>query len=737
MSARRLAASAAILLAAGTAITAADSSPDRLFRQVERLIAGQRGIRVYDWVGFAVNGREITLEGAVTRSALKQGIERSVLALEAVESVRNEIEVLPQGGDDVGIRINAFWRIYGHPEIRRYVTRDSGFSPRLRRGTGDRQRVLLQPIHIVVRNGHLTLEGELEQRRERRVAEQQAYAVLGVRSVTNNIVVTGADTEEHEPIDFEKDPWWIDSNSVAEPVLRVENPSGGVRVQVTDTNRVRVRRTSRGRPVRAGDTKTTHLGRKTRVRAQASDGALINLDIDLPYGHRLEVETIDGPISVKGLVRRADLNTNVGRVELSVPWRGVRLQATTDRRPLHVDIPTELRVSLQMPADDEKAVAWTIQDVRDPRSKLYGSIRVKGRHPDALVIRDAEIPSDSPVRMHWQAPEALEAMLRRPFRMRLTEPGGRGSGAGPEGDRVSGPDGVVQFNSEVRLVQLSAAVVDSVHSPVTGLSRKDFEILEDGVRQRLDFVLDSEAEFNLVLLLDCSTSTLVDRSAVMEAARQFVLTARPMDRVGIYVLSDAYVHVVSPLTADRGALLRTIEQIPRLSGGTPLYDAITLSYAHELSRRRWERNALIVISDGMDNDLLPQWNRSVPSKVPFGDLLRAAAEINSAVYPIFLEPETPGIRTERRWRERHRRSTDEARDRMRQLATATGGRLFRADSIRDLDEVYSQVAEELRSVYTLGYYPSNQAFDGAWRRIRVDVNRREARVRTRPGYYGW
>ena len=159
-----------------------------------------------------------------------------------------------------------------------------------------------------------------------------------------------------------------------------------------------------------------------------------------------------------------------------------------------------------------------------------------------------------------------------------------------------------QFSSYVRLVQLSAAVVDSTNRPVPGLGLSDFRILEDGVEQQIGMVQDSVADFNLILLLDCSTSTLVDREAVMEAARQFILTALPMDRVGIYVLSGAYLHVVSPLTADREALLRTIGQIPRLSGGTPLYDAITLSYAHELAKRRWERNALIVISDGMDNE---------------------------------------------------------------------------------------------------------------------------------------
>ena len=712
-----------------------DARSERVIRQIEQLVSGQRGLRVYDWVGFTLRDAVVTLHGTVTSPALGLAIERSVLALEAVDSVRNDLEVLPNDGDDIGIRVNAYWRIYGHPEIRRFVGDEGAFRPRLRRSSGDVQRILIKPIHIVVRDRELTLEGEVEQQRQKRVAELQANAVRGVRAVANNLVVTGTDTEEFEPIDFEADPWWADSNSVPEPVLRVENPVGGIRIAIVDTNRVRVRRTSRSRPVRPRDTKTTRLGRKTRIRAQPSDGAAIDLEIDLPYGHRVEAETVDGPISLSGLVRRARLQTAIGRVELEVPWRGVRLEAVSNRRPLHLSIPDRLRSSLRSPPSEIAGSVWTLQDIRDPRSKLYGSIRLEATHPDALVLREATVAEDSPIRMHWQAKDALGNMLRRRYRMRLERPGGEDA---PPGGTEEEPNGaMVRFNSDVRLVQLSATVIDPSGRPLPGLDSNDFQILEDDVPQSIRIVRDTDAEFNLVLLLDCSTSTLVDREAVLEAARRFVLTARPGDRVAIHVLSDAYVHVVSRLTDDRQALLDTIERIPRLSGGTPLYDAITLAYAHELAGRRWERNALIVISDGMDNEFLPRWSRSVPSEVPFDDLLRAAAEISSAIYPIFLEPEEPGIRTERRWREQQERAAQRARARMGQLAEVTGGRLFAANSIRDLDDVYGQVAEELRSVYTLGYYPSNQDFDGAWRRVRVKLPEVDARVRTRPGYYGW
>jgi Ca-activated chloride channel family protein len=181
--------------------------------------------------------------------------------------------------------------------------------------------------------------------------------------------------------------------------------------------------------------------------------------------------------------------------------------------------------------------------------------------------------------------------------------------------------------------------------------------------------------------------------------------------------------VVSRLTADREPLLATIEAIPEVSGGSPLYDTVVLAYAEEFLERPKERNALIFISDGVDNQIQ---GVSTPSKVSFRKLQRAAAEMTALIYPVYLDPFT--VAPPPRW-------ALSARSALEKLAEATGGRLFRASSIQDLDPVYPQVAEELRSVYTVAYYPANQDFDGKWRRVEVRVNRPGVKVRTRAGYF--
>jgi VWFA-related protein len=262
--------------------------------------------------------------------------------------------------------------------------------------------------------------------------------------------------------------------------------------------------------------------------------------------------------------------------------------------------------------------------------------------------------------------------------------------------------------------------------PLAGLRPEDFEVLEDGVVQKVAFAGSEELPFNLVLLLDLSTTTLGDRAALKAAARGFIEIARPQDRVAVYALAEGYFQVISPLTADRGRLVDVIEAMPPSGGTTPLYDAMVMACAQEGLAERQERSALVIISDGIDNALHKSASGSM---VPFDELLRAATGMPVLMYPILLPP--PSRATSRS----AAAAAPIARHRMQQLADASGGRLFPADSIQDLAPVYEQVAQELRSVYTISYYPHNQNFDGKWRRLQVHAKHLGATLRTRDGYY--
>lgn len=711
----------------GWAAEAEDRLP--LNERIERALLSEERLRVYDWVEYRIDGSTVTLEGAASLNTLPASLGRLAARVDGVERVDNRLEALPYSRDDMAMRVNAYWRIYGNAELRRYARRRGALRSKVERGAGDFQRLLVQPIHIIIREGHLTLEGEVEQERDARTAEEAANLVMGVRSVTNRLVVVRDNVSEHQALPPGSDPWWTKADSDDRPRLRIENPSGRVRVAVGRIERVRVRASSLDRATRDGDVITDRIGRRMRLRARPEDGARIDVEVDLPYGYGLEVETVDGPVEVAGLLRFAEIRTATGAVHLTAPWDMIRLDVESRHRPDLVEAGDVPAVSEQRPPSVEPDAHWRLVDQRPRRNPLYGRIEVHGTRPRLLRVVPGETPEDAPVSMHWEAPKTLERLFRPDADRRLIERGGSSPGRGDTAD----PAGV-HFSSEVRLVDLTVSAQSDDGEPLSALGPGDFEVIEEGVEQEVRVVEGEETPFNLVLLLDLSTSTLTERFTVMQAARSFVATARPGDRVAVHVMADSYLQVLSPLTEDHESLIDKLEDIPPLSGSTPLYDAIVLSYAKDLSKRRWERNALIVISDGMDNQILPPVGRLMPSKTKFDDLERAAREMEAVIYPILLDggnaPRTVEGTSWRRWRE-------EARSALEKLAAATGGRLFRAPSFRALTPVYRQVADELRSVYRLGYYPRNQDFDGEWRDVEVRLNRPGARVRTRPGFYAW
>lgn len=490
-------------------------------------------------------------------------------------------------------------------------------------------------------------------------------------------------------------------------VLRVENVTGSVSVRTVGSESVTVRRSCLTRPNQESDVSIHRTGGSVTVEATPADGAPIDLEIELPYRFELEASTARGALSVRGILPRVELTTESGEVRLALPWAATRLEVIAAQPPAELRLPAGFRFR------EERRQDWSLRDRLPGERTVYGVVKVQAGTPARLELEDIPIPDDSPVKLPWQAAAIVDRLLRPP------QPG-----SPPPAASGSAPlqEGMVRFSADVRLVNLSVSVFDRHGHPATGLRPEDFQVFEDGVRQSIRAAGSEEVPFNLALLLDLSGSTQRERAAMKAAARRFVQIARPHDRVAVYAMANDLFQVISPLTGDRERLERLIDAIPDVGGGSPLYDTLVVAYSQELARRPAERNALIVISDGIDNRLHAA---GAPAAVPFPKLLRAMGAMNVVLYPIFLDPFTrvPPPAWARK-----------AREQMEALARASGGRLFPARSLEDLEPVYPLVAQELRSVYTLAYYPSNQAFDGRWRRLEVKV-RPHLSVRTRSGYF--
>jgi len=150
---------------------------DRFVKEIRHELVMLPYYGVFDNLAYSVNGYNVTLMGQVTRPTLKSDAERVVKDIEGVQNVTNNIEVLPLSPNDDRVRMAVFRSIYGHTALNRYALN------------------AVPPIHIIVKNGNVTLVGVVANEGDKNIANIQANSVPGVFSVTNNLVVEGKEPD--------------------------------------------------------------------------------------------------------------------------------------------------------------------------------------------------------------------------------------------------------------------------------------------------------------------------------------------------------------------------------------------------------------------------------------------------------------------------------------------------------------------------------------------------------------
>lgn len=169
------------------------NSEARIADQVRHQLAMLPDYAVFDNLEYRVNGCEVTLFGQASRPILKSSAEKAVKRIEGVTTVRNKIEVLPVSPNDDRIRAAVYARLYRTPALQKYTSNRAGpiFQSRLSwwMGVTSDPPIGYHAIHIIVKNGHVTLEGAVGGHGDRNIANIQANAVPGVFSVTNNLRV--------------------------------------------------------------------------------------------------------------------------------------------------------------------------------------------------------------------------------------------------------------------------------------------------------------------------------------------------------------------------------------------------------------------------------------------------------------------------------------------------------------------------------------------------------------------
>ena len=317
---------------------------------------------------------------------------------------------------------------------------------------------------------------------------------------------------------------------------------------------------------------------------------------------------------------------------------------------------------------------------------------------------------------------------------------------------IEDPDAI---KIDTELVTIPFKVTDRKGKFIGGLTQANFQVAEDQVEQEIGYFTNEEQPFTVALVLDMSYSTTFKITEIQSAALGFINQLRPNDKV-LVISFDQEVHFLCNPTNDRAVLERAIKST-KIASGTSLYEAVSLVMNEKLSRIAG-RKAIVLFTDGVDTT-----SRQASDLSNLSDALELDALVFPLKYdtfadvqaiknkPVIVPPTQPspipsqnkspfpfpfptsGIGTpssQGTSAEDYRR----AGEYLNEMANRTNGQLYEADTTINLAQAFSNIANELRQFYSLGYYPKETAKTGKKRKIKVRVNQPGLVVRARNGY---
>ena len=265
---------------------------------------------------------------------------------------------------------------------------------------------------------------------------------------------------------------------------------------------------------------------------------------------------------------------------------------------------------------------------------------------------------------------------------------------------------------DVDLVVFNVSVTDSKGRQVPGLKASDFRILEKGRLQEIKSFSTNDVPASIGLVIDNSGSMMNKRDDVVSAALVFVGASHPGDEMfAVNFNENVYLGLPSssPFTSERTQMRSALVRNAPV-GLTALYDALALGIEHLKSGTR-DRKALVVLSDGGDN----------ASRRNLNDVLEIAKRSNATIYTIGIYDESNLDRNPRV---------------LRRISDLTGGKAYFPDSLRDMEQVWRDIAGAIRGQYTIGYHSNDPGRDGLFRKVEITARGRDRRVTTREGYFG-
>ncbi len=518
-------------------------------------------------------------------------------------------------------------------------------------------------------------------------------------------------------------------------VVSIKNRNGRVVVTAADDQKgVSLKAESAGASVSEADVVSTARGSLVEIDVRArQERDRIDLTVRVPSRSHVKVLSDTGAVDVVGNFALAEVRTNTGTIRADVPTDALRLNLLWEAsRPRYFG-------DIELPKVKEKAgglfeITGTVGDKKAKRDDRVELNLTTERGVMLFNVAENMVPSDLRER---PLTEAVRAMIRggdsslvdaiRKVSPKYfgdyakTLPPPKETPALRERKQV----GVVATPVGGQLMRLNVNVTDLHGRALPGLKTSDFTVIENGQERKVTDVEPANAPFNLVLLLDVSGSVEEHIDFIRKAARNFIKTVSPQDRIAIISFRDD-IQVISDFTTDRALLSERLKDIDA-GGATALYDALGYTLIEQIKPLRGERTAVVIMSDGDDNR----------SFVPFGAILDAVVESGALIYPLYVpsglvrESSVPAAeRTVDPMRTRFLTLTTRAEAEGKKLAEVSGGVYYSITRLDELQKAYDDIVDQLRMSYKVTY--ASNLVGTRDRRVRVHVNREGASVRLSP-----
>ena len=492
-------------------------------------------------------------------------------------------------------------------------------------------------------------------------------------------------------------------------------------------------------PIAETELEVSNIKGSLRIEARpAGRGNRVDISLTVPERTRLKVTTLDGEVMISGDLELIEANTETGTIAADIPtedvkydlvWRGSRPRFLSDfelekvkeksagkfaisgkyeseTAPSEDDAPSEPVVNGESQSPEGNGEAKPEKPKTKNKKTKGVFLKVTTDRGIVLInVPPGEVMSDLRERPLTEAAKAIirsgDTVLMDAVRRASPKYFGEYASTLPPMRREPGLT-VLPPMSDVRSPSVKVAsvrVTDLQNRAVSGLTKDDLEAAESGEPREILSVRQSTAPVNLVLLIDVSGSVDTYVNFIRKAARAFIETVDPRDRVSVVIFNED-VKELATFSTDKRKLSESLDTFDA-GGGTAYYDAIGYTLSDTLRSLRGERTAIVVLSDGDDNR----------SFLPFESLVGSIEESGALIYPLYVptsliaaaasDPNTAVDPLRSRYLSND--ITSKADGEGKRLAEISGGVYYPITQLSQIQTAYNDIVVQLRTSYDVSF----------------------------------